>query len=126
MPIRCRSLLAGLALGAGFAAAAQPVVDANTATRAELDAITGIGPSLAERIVAERQNAPFRSLADLQSRVRGVGEANLRKMRDSGLVIGRALSAGGTETIVGGTPEARPAPRHAPRPPVQERKPAAR
>ena len=96
-----------LLLAVGPGGEARAGVDANTATAAELDAISGIGPALAERIVQERRNSPFRSLDDLQSRVRGVGEANLRRMREGGLTVGPGLGAGGTPTIVGGMEPAR-------------------
>jgi competence protein ComEA len=99
-----RAWLAGIALACAPPGGAQPSVDANTATRVELDAITGIGPSLADRIVEERGKGPFRNLEDLQSRVRGVGEANLRKMRDSGLVVGRSQH-GGPAIFAGYPPE---------------------
>ena len=98
-----------LGIGLRLAPAAQAAVDANTATTVELEAITGIGPALAARIVEERRKAPFRSLDELRSRVRGVGEANLRKMRDSGLTVGASRGADGAETIVGGTGRASPA-----------------
>ena len=98
-----------LVLGFGLAAAAQAAVDANTATTVELEAITGIGPALAARIVEERRKSPFRSLDELRSRVRGVGEANLRKMRDSGLTVGAGSGASGAQTIVGGVGRAAPA-----------------
>lgn len=81
---------------------AMPGVDANTATEVELDAIAGIGPALAARIVEERRKAPFRSLDDLEQRVRGVGPASLRRMQEGGLVVGRSRIAGGAETFVGG------------------------
>jgi competence protein ComEA len=49
-------------------------IDPNTATAAELDRLPGIGPSLAARIVEERDRRPFTSVADL-TRVRGIGAA---------------------------------------------------
>lgn len=57
----------------------QPVesalINVNTATASELDALPGIGPVLADRIVADRDaNGPYTSLDDL-ARVSGVGEA---------------------------------------------------
>lgn len=104
------TLALALALAVGFASAAHAAVDANTATAAELDAISGIGPALAARIVEERRNSPFRSLDDLQSRVRGIGEANLRRMREGGLAVGAGRDSQGTQTIVGGMD---PAPRGA-------------
>jgi hypothetical protein len=96
------ALLGAIVFAAAACAAASGPVDANTATSAELDAISGIGPALAARIVEERRLAPFRSLEDLQERVRGVGENNLRKMRENGLAVSRVDAANGTETIVGG------------------------
>jgi len=53
-------------------------LDINRATRAELEAIPGIGPSLAARIVLERnRRGGFRTLNDLL-KIRGIG----RKMLD--------------------------------------------
>lgn len=50
-------------------------VDLNTATAAELDALPGIGPVLAERIVAYRDaEGPFRSVDQLED-VPGIGPA---------------------------------------------------
>jgi len=84
-----------------LAARAAPGIDANTATEVELDAISGIGPALAARIVEERRKAPFSSLDDLEQRVRGVGPASLRRMQEGGLAVGRPRSPGGAETFVG-------------------------
>ena len=90
-------------------------IDANTATEVELDAIAGIGPALAARIVEERRKAPFASLDDLEQRVRGVGPASLRRMQEGGLVVGRSRTAGGAETFVGsGGPAQAPARRAPP------------
>ena len=51
-------------------------VDPNTAPVVELMRLPRVGRSLAERIVAARDSAPFRSLDDLD-RVRGIGPALL-------------------------------------------------
>lgn len=67
---------------------AASAVDANTASVDELQTIRGIGPAMAARIVDARQREPFRDLDDLRSRVRGIGEKNLRKMHDAGLDVG--------------------------------------
>ncbi len=48
------------------------VVDLNRADAAELTRLPGIGPSLAERIVAYRTKRPFQSKRDLR-RVKGIG-----------------------------------------------------
>ena len=55
-------------------------VDLNRASAAELDALPGIGPSLAERILEfRRDSGAFRSARDLE-RVRGIGPATARKL----------------------------------------------
>jgi competence protein ComEA len=57
-------------------------INVNTATAAELEALPGIGPALAARIVAYRQaNGPFHSVEELR-RVQGIGEAILARIRD--------------------------------------------
>lgn len=81
--------LRAIALGFcfGFAAAAF-ALDANTATQAELQTIRGVGPALSARIVEARRARPFTDLDDLKARVRGIGDANLRRMREAGLAVG--------------------------------------
>jgi competence protein ComEA len=48
-------------------------VDANSAPPAVLGALPGIGPVLAGRIVEAREAQPFRTLGDLDRRVKGIG-----------------------------------------------------
>lgn len=65
---------------AGSAAAA--LVDVNRAGAAELQRLPGIGPALAERIIAHRDSAgPFRTAEDLLA-VRGIGPATLERIRE--------------------------------------------
>jgi competence protein ComEA len=69
------------ASGAGPAAAPGAPVDLNTATATELDALPGVGPVLAGRIVAWRQaNGGFKQVDDL-GEVQGIGDATLAKLR---------------------------------------------
>jgi competence protein ComEA len=55
-------------------------IDINRASEVELQLLPGIGPVLAQRIVAARAEKPFRSLDDLR-RVRGIGVKTLEKLR---------------------------------------------
>ena len=70
---------------AGSGAAASPTggkIDLNRATAAELDALPGVGPSTAEKIVADREaNGPFRTVEDLK-RVSGIGDKKFADLAD--------------------------------------------
>ena len=52
----------------------------NTATKAQLEALPGVGPALAQRILEARAVSPLLTLADLD-RVKGIGPAKLEKLR---------------------------------------------
>ena len=72
--------------GAGAASvdpsAVSDLVNINTASAAELQTLSGIGPSMAQSIIDERtQNGPFASVDDLM-RVSGIGEKKLAKIKD--------------------------------------------
>lgn len=90
--MRRRPLLAWLAAMPALAPArAQAGVDANTATRAQLESLPGVGPALAQRVLAAR---PFTGWADLMQRVPGVKAATARKLSAAGLrVAGQALDS---------------------------------
>jgi competence protein ComEA len=78
---------AGSAAGAGTGtggSAAEPsgLVSLNSATPAELEALPGIGPTLAEAIIAERERrGGFRSVNELRD-VRGIGEKRFADLKD--------------------------------------------
>ncbi|MCS7069799.1 MAG: helix-hairpin-helix domain-containing protein [Meiothermus sp.] len=46
------------------------VINVNTATQAELEALPGIGPKIAREII---RNRPYRDAKELQARVKGIG-----------------------------------------------------
>ena len=75
--------LLSLASAAAFAA-----VDVNKGGIAELEAVKGIGPSMAARIVDARKSGPFASWADLSARVKGVSQGNAAKFSSQGLTVG--------------------------------------
>lgn len=59
---------------------AEGLVDLNRASAHDLAGLPGVGPVLAERIVAERRRRPFDDLDDLV-RVQGVGQATVERLR---------------------------------------------
>ena len=67
----------------GEIAVSDGVVSLNRATVADLETLPGVGPILAQRIVAFRDsNGPFETVEDLLE-VPGIGEAKLAALRDS-------------------------------------------
>jgi len=57
-------------------------ININRATAAELDALPGIGPVIAARVIDFRKrNGPFARLADID-KVKGIGPATLRKLEN--------------------------------------------
>ncbi|WP_368496688.1 helix-hairpin-helix domain-containing protein [Herbiconiux sp. A18JL235] len=69
-------------VGASAGAGAGGVIDLNRATAADLDTLPRIGPAMAARIVAWRdENGPFSSIDDLLQ-VTGIGEKTLEGLRD--------------------------------------------
>lgn len=64
-------------------------VNINTSTADEIEALPGIGPGLAARILEYREkHGPFKRLEDLMN-VRGVGEKNFLKLKPS-ITVGPA------------------------------------
>ena len=77
-----------------FAAVAFAAVDANKATQAELEAVKGIGPALATKILDERKKGDFKDWQDMVVRVKGVGERNAAKFSTDGLTVNGAAFSG--------------------------------
>ena len=67
--------------GGAASAGADDLVDLNSADAAALDALPGIGPVLAERIVAHREDGPFTTVDELAD-VAGIGPTLLERLRD--------------------------------------------
>jgi competence protein ComEA len=81
-----------LALVTAVALAAS--VDANKASQADLEAVKGIGPAVAGKIIEERKKGTFKNWDDLVERVKGIGEGNAAKFSAAGLTVGGASFKG--------------------------------
>ncbi|WIV10626.1 helix-hairpin-helix domain-containing protein [Proteiniborus sp. MB09-C3] len=59
----------------------QGKVNINTATKEELQSLSGIGPVLAERIIEYRQNHKFSNIDDIK-KVAGIGDKKFESIKD--------------------------------------------
>lgn len=76
--------IAALAASTSFAFAQ---VDVNKADAAALDGVKGVGPSMSKAILEERSKGEFKDWADLQKRVKGMGEKKAAKLSEAGLQV---------------------------------------
>ncbi len=61
--------------------------DLNQATRAEIEAVRGVGVELTERLLQARAQGHFRDWAELRSRVKGVSRRALQGFAEAGFQI---------------------------------------
>jgi competence protein ComEA len=91
-----RRLLLAVAMLAVFPASAG--VEVNTASRAELEAVSGVGPTLAAAILDERSKGPFKHWPNLIARVKGLRHASAVRLSAEGLTVaGEPYSSPGSE-----------------------------
>ncbi len=81
---RVRRAAASLACLLPLAVAA---LEINSATRAELEQLNGLGVAMAERVLNERTKAPFRDWDDLQRRVKGMAGARIERLQAQGVTV---------------------------------------
>ena len=67
--------------GTGSSGGAGAPLNLNRATAAELDALPGIGPVTAAKIIASRDQQPFAAVSDLRTR-KLVGEKTYASLKD--------------------------------------------
>jgi len=73
--------------------AAALAVEINTATRAQLEQLPGLGVATTERILQARSERPFADWRDLAARVSGIRGKRAEQLDRQGLTVnGRALA----------------------------------
>jgi competence protein ComEA len=78
-------VLVAVALLLGMSAAVAQEV--NTATRAQLEQLNGIGVTMADRIIVERERAPFTGWDDFERRVKGMRGARAQRLQAQGVTV---------------------------------------
>ena len=94
-----KKLLLSIALLAAASGFAFAQVDVNKADQAALDGVKGIGPKMSKAILDERKKGgEFKDWADLEGRVKGVGEKNAIRLSEAGLTVnGKTRQNGAAE-----------------------------
>ncbi|WP_076593560.1 ComEA family DNA-binding protein [Herminiimonas arsenitoxidans] len=84
-----KKLLLAIAMTLASISFAFADVDVNKADQAALDGIKGIGPATSKAILDERKKGGnFKDWADLEARVKGIGDKNSDKFSQAGLTVG--------------------------------------
>ena len=79
--------IAATAVALLFAGTTWAQVDLNQASEIELDGMKGLGPATTQRILAERQKAPFRDWPDVMQRIPGIGPQKAASLSAQGLRV---------------------------------------
>ena len=87
---------------AAFFACSVFAADVNTASQADLEAVKGIGPGIATRIIDARRNGDFKDWNDFVARVHGIGATSAGKLSAQGLAV-NGMTYAGTPAAVADT-----------------------
>ncbi|NVM78786.1 competence protein ComEA [Duganella sp. SG902] len=82
-----KKLLLAIAALAASMTMAWAQVDVNKADAAALDSIRGLGPAKTKLILEERKKGEFKDWADLEQRVKGIGEKSALRLSQAGLQV---------------------------------------
>ncbi|MFD2366135.1 ComEA family DNA-binding protein [Pseudoduganella sp. GCM10020061] len=105
-----RKMMVGVALVMASMGMAFAQVDVNKADAASLDGVKGLGPAKTKAILEERtKNGDFKDWADLQQRVKGIGDKAAMRLSSAGLVVNGKPMAGAPAAEMKGQPESKPA-----------------
>jgi competence protein ComEA len=72
-------------------------LEINTATRAQLEQLPGLGVAMTERILQARSERPFADWDDLAARVAGIRGKRAEQLRRQGLTVNGKSEVGDTE-----------------------------
>lgn len=86
-----RALLLGLVVG--WATGSSAALELNEVSLAQLEALGGVGTTLAARMVEERAKRPFADWVDAQKRLKGLGPKVAAQLSQQGLTINGAAYA---------------------------------
>ena len=120
IPTRYRGIFLTLAIAAlailGISQTAYALVNINTASSDELETLTGIGPTYAERIIDYRESSGnFQKIEDIKN-IKGIGDVTFNKIKDYITVGGEGdiASGGNTNTTSNGLSESKNSPTYSP------------
>ena len=66
---------------------AAAALEINTATRAQLEQLSGVGVTTADRILKERSKRPFTGWDDLHRRVKGLSGTRMQQWQTRGVTV---------------------------------------
>jgi len=72
-------------------------LEINVASRAQLEQLNGVGVTMAERMLSERERAPFAGWDDLLRRVKGISSKRVQQWQAQGVTVN---GDGGVFTVV--------------------------